>query len=96
MPATLLKDPVHRRHQKATHFQTGELAGYARWLLPDMDTISDKSWPAARVQSSDAESEMQFEKDFASADWEYSHSMDKLDEPMLKMKDHLMEGKMRQ
>lgn len=58
-----------------------------------MDTISDKSWPEARVQPIDAESEMQFEKNFAAADWEHSHSMDKLDEPMLKMKDHLTEGK---
>lgn len=93
MPATLLKDPVHRRHQKATHSQTGELIGYARWLLPNMDTISDNFWPEAKVQPVDAESETQYEKAFDSADWEYSHSMDELDEPMLRMKDHLMELK---
>lgn len=46
-PQNLLSGRHNKRHQKAVDRETGEMVGYARWLLPDPG--SDTEWIEART-----------------------------------------------
>ena len=97
MPATLLKDPEHSRHQKAIDIQSGAILGYARWILPKVNDNDDEAvaerWPAARVPAVSESQQRNAACERDAADWNYDHALDVLDEPMMEMKHRLMDGK---
>jgi hypothetical protein len=48
IPWNLINRRAEKRHLKAIDVETGELVGYARWLLPPI--LADKNvWPEAAV-----------------------------------------------
>lgn len=94
MPYTLLDDPEYARHQKVVDCTTGQIVGYARWMLPKLDPTDSKGlWPAAIVPRVDLEREQQLEQDRNSADYEYDHAWDIFDEPISESRKRLVEGK---
>lgn len=95
MPATLLKDPAHVRHQKAVNAQSGAIVGYARWILPRLDDeiAARGRWTAARVPAVSEAQQREADRERDAADWEYDHALDDLDEQMLEVKRRLMDGK---
>ena len=60
-PWNLVNHREQKRHQKAIEIESGELVGYARWLLPPV--LAEKNvWPEAGVaEPTEAEREL-FEK----------------------------------
>ena len=94
MPQNLLTDTSQRRHQKAVDVNSGDVVGYVRWILPDTSTETpDDMWPAAKVPSVDLDRAREAKHEFDAADWSWDHALDKLDEPLTKMKAQLMNQK---
>lgn len=95
MPATLLRDPTHVRHQKAVNAQSGAIVGYVRWVSPLMDdeNAAGSRWTTARVPAVSEAQQREAERERDAASWEYDHALDGLDEQMLEMKWRLMHGK---
>ncbi|MCJ1270781.1 hypothetical protein MMC22_010678 [Lobaria immixta] len=95
MPATLLKDPAHVRHQKAVNAQSGAIVGYVRWVLPPAndENAGGSRWTAARVPAVSEAQHREAEGERDAADWKYDHALDDLDEQMLEMKRRLMDEK---
>lgn len=92
MPQNLLTDPSRRRHQKAVDSVTGELVGYARWVLPEagVNGEMDNLWPEARVPRISEHEARIAKKEYENADWEYDHGLDHLDAPITATKNGLM------
>jgi hypothetical protein len=97
MPALLLRDRLHARHQKAVNSHSGAIVGYARWILPTQSGETreslDRLWAAAQVPAVSKEVERNAKRELEKADWSYDHAMDELDAPMIETKNRLMEGK---
>ena len=94
MPQNLLTDTSQRRHQKAVDVNSGDVVGYMRWILPDTSTETpDDMWPAAKVPSVNVNRAREAKREFDAADWSWDHALDKLDEPLTKMKTQLMKQK---
>ena len=96
MPRILLTDTARRRHQKVVDVESGAILGYARWILPDAGTTAGDPnilWTAARVPAVSKERESEAEREYAAADWNFDHGVDKLDEPVTEMKDRLLKWK---
>ncbi|KAH7173427.1 acyl-CoA N-acyltransferase [Fusarium flagelliforme] len=78
-PKNLLTDREVRRHQKAVHNETGDIVGYARWIMPESHK---DSWLIAQTPDvSDEEREM-FTKRHSEAEFEPRTDNDKLDDHM--------------
>lgn len=88
---TLLKEPARHRHLKAVDANTGALVGFARWKLPE--GLSPDLWSEAKTPAGSTERMVEAKKNYDSADWEFDHSMDVLDGPMLEVKHRAMAGK---
>ncbi|CAF3540079.1 unnamed protein product [Fusarium graminearum] len=78
-PKNLLTDRDVRRHQKAVHSETGDIVGYARWIMPESHK---DSWLTAQTPDVSAEQQEIFAKRHAETDWDPSHDNDELDEHM--------------
>lgn len=77
------------RHLKAVDTATGNLVGYVRWVLPE-DDGEGKVWPSALGPAWSAEEMEKARRESQSADWEFDHGLDGLDDGI---KERLMEGK---
>ncbi|KIL88804.1 hypothetical protein FAVG1_08053 [Fusarium avenaceum] len=76
-PKNLLTDREVRRHQKVVHLETGDIAGYARWILPE----SHKDhWLNAQTPDVSDEERGVFDKRHAETEWKPRRDNDKYDE----------------
>lgn len=66
MPTNLLKDRNVRRHQKVIDTSTGQIVGYARWILPESHA---DSWLDAQVPDVSEQDKARFQTAFEAADW---------------------------
>lgn len=77
IPKNLLSDRDVRRHQKVVDVASGEIVGYARWILPKPQK---NEWLVAQTpEASDAERE-HFEELHAKADFNPRDDLGDLDE----------------
>lgn len=77
IPRNLLTDTHARRHQKVVHRESGQVVGYARWIMPKG---LGEAWAEARVpEVSEEEKKLAVEK-FAKADWKAQVSTGALDQ----------------
>jgi hypothetical protein len=86
-PYNLTKDPIHYRREKAVDVSTGELVGFASWILPGSSVTGEeedeagkqetaKLWPEARVPIVDDEMSELLKKRHEEADWESENIRD--------------------
>ncbi|KAJ9151471.1 Acyl-CoA N-acyltransferase [Coniochaeta hoffmannii] len=106
--ANLLRDRAHRRHLIAVDEGTGEVVGYARWLLPCSVEATGESegigkhggkgcgcealWREGRVPDVEEEVRVEAERESAGADWEVD-DLGGLDGPIRGMERRLLEGR---
>jgi hypothetical protein len=99
-PYNLTKDPIHRRHEKVVDVDTGELVGFAVWILPEASGAGEEKdradkkesgelWPEACGPEVDDETRELLKKKYDEADWEYDQAMDVLDPPVNELKKRL-------
>ncbi|OTB16137.1 hypothetical protein K445DRAFT_317129 [Daldinia sp. EC12] len=88
-PRNLVTGRDEKRHEKAVDPVTGELVGYARWILPPSHFAKEDGspeWPEAQVSDVSDEEKQRFEEEAKSAWWnarkEISGIDDKNDEVM--------------
>ena len=80
-PRNLLQMRSVRRHQSVVDTESGDIVGYARWVLP---AEHDGKWLEAQTPDVDAAAKDRFKKAFDEADYEPRDDMDEMD-------DHLWE-----
>jgi GNAT superfamily N-acetyltransferase len=75
-PYNLIKDLSHRRrYEKVVDVNTGELVGYANWMLPEASEEElEKMWPEAHGPRVDDETRELLKKRFDDADWVFNSS----------------------
>jgi hypothetical protein len=88
MPLTLLRDPVHKRHQKVID-DNSKVLGYARWTLPSTGNDEAVFWPEARIEIVGDEEIQKAEIEYKSAWWDYDRSLDVLDDPIDEIRNRL-------
>jgi hypothetical protein len=88
-PRNLLLERDRRRHQKAVDPATGELVGYARWILPSSHA-GDEWWPEAQVADVSAEEKKAFEKEFEAAWWHFDDQDTEIDIAMSAVKKRML------
>lgn len=99
MPANLLRDQVHLRHQKAVDIETGTVVGYARWRLPASGEVNlrdwqpDKVWPSACVPDVSPTQRQHAEAEYEATPLSRDNAMDMLEDRVQEMKEQLMKGK---
>jgi hypothetical protein len=76
-PKNLLTDRDIRRHQKAVHSETGDIVGYARWIMPE---AHKDSWLIAQTPDVSAEQKEIFTKRHAETEWDPRTDNDELDD----------------
>lgn len=76
-PKNLLTNREIRRHQKIVHLQTGDIVGYARWILPESHK---DAWLEAQTPDVSDEQREVFAKRHAETDWNPREDNDKLDD----------------
>ncbi|KAL4968076.1 GNAT family N-acetyltransferase [Aspergillus stella-maris] len=81
-PRNLLRDREIMRHQKAVDSRTGEIVGYARWVLPSSGKFPQGSipWQEAQVPPVNADEEAQFAKQAETAWWSPRSDMMNMDD----------------
>ncbi|KAK3369854.1 hypothetical protein B0H63DRAFT_514114 [Podospora didyma] len=86
MPWKMLQSRDRNRHTKAVSTQTGELVGYARWILPSTPTKSgDAVWPEAQVpEITDPVLRQELEDRCKNADWQPREDTHELDDELYK------------
>jgi len=62
MPWRLIEGRAKYRHEKAVDANTGEIIGYARWKLPEDNTLLQ--WPKAKVPEPSIEERATYEAAF--------------------------------
>lgn len=77
MPTNLLKDRNARRHQKVIDTSTGQIAGYARWILPASHA---DSWLDAQVPDVSEQDKARFQTAYEAADWAIRPEVDGSDD----------------
>ncbi|KAF4994097.1 hypothetical protein FGRMN_6012 [Fusarium graminum] len=76
-PKNLLTDREIRRHQKVVHVESGDIVGYARWIMPE----SHKDhWLNAQTPDVSDEQKEVFAKRHAETEWNPRTDNDKFDE----------------
>lgn len=103
-PYNLARDPLRRRHEKVVDVSTGELIGFANWILPKVNAAGEESeavmqeigelWPEARGPTTDDETLELLKTRFEAADWEYYRATDVTDSSDVDLKKRLR-GEMR-
>lgn len=76
-PKNLLTKREVRRHQKIVHLETGDIVGYARWILPESHR---DAWLEAQTPDVSDEQKEAFAKRHAETDWNPREDNDKLDD----------------
>ncbi|QGI86652.1 unnamed protein product [Fusarium fujikuroi] len=76
-PKNLLTKREVRRHQKIVHLETGDIVGYARWILPESHK---DAWLEAQTPDVSDEQKEAFVKRHADTDWNPREDNDKLDD----------------
>lgn len=79
MPRNLLKERQTYRHQKVIDSTTGQIVGYARWILPDSHK---DGWLEAMTPDVSVEDRSRFEAQFVATPWETRKDMDEVDPPV--------------
>jgi hypothetical protein len=96
-PYNLIKDPEHRRMEKVVDVSTGELVGFANWILPDAGAVEGgenekqeigKLWPEALGPEVDDDTRKLLKKRFEDADWEFERAP-VTDESLIGLSDRL-------
>lgn len=96
----LIKDPVHLRREKAIDVSTGELVGFATWVLPNaamVEGVEDEAgkqkiadlWPEARVPEVDEHTRAILKQQFDGSDWESDRATNALAPPIREMRKRL-------
>ncbi|KAK3192055.1 hypothetical protein K4F52_001682 [Lecanicillium sp. MT-2017a] len=78
-PHTILRNRDVRRHQLVRHVPSGEVVGYARWLLPKE---AANEWLEAQSPDASDEDKAKFEKIYDEVVW-------KFDDPITDQDDHV-------
>lgn len=78
-PKNLLTDREVRRHQKAVHNETGDIVGYARWIMPESHK---DSWLIAQTPDVSDEEREVFTKRHSEAEFDPRSEHDELDDHM--------------
>ncbi|KAL6854729.1 hypothetical protein ACO1O0_005854 [Amphichorda felina] len=81
LPKTLLTDRSVRRHQKIVHVSSGEVVGYARWILPESHR---HEWLEAQIPDLSDQDRQRFDKAYANANFT-TRGLDDMDNPVLDM-----------
>ena len=68
IPHGLLQDRRLHRHQKVVHVPTGEIVGYARWILAEE---AAEEWIDAQVSDVSDEEKTKHKKPFEETVWEF-------------------------
>jgi len=89
LPRNLLTDRAKLRHQKAVDPATGEVVGYARWILPP-SRAGDEWWPEAQVPDVGDDEKAAFGELAGSAWWHFRGDDTPLDIAMGKIKDRML------
>lgn len=76
-PRNLLQMRDVRRHQKVVDTESGDIVGYARWVLPKSHA---GKWPEAQTPDVDDETRQRFQKEFGDVEYEPRDDMDELDD----------------
>ncbi|KAH7141744.1 hypothetical protein EDB81DRAFT_797567 [Dactylonectria macrodidyma] len=77
MPKSLLTERDLRRHQKVIDSESGEIVGYARWILP----VSHKGeWLESQTPDVSDEMKKGFNASYLKANWNYRKDMGALDD----------------
>jgi len=74
LPWNLVNSTTTKRHQKAINIETGEVVGYARWLLPP-DLAEKNAWLEAHVSEASPDDYRLFEKKFKAAGYDEDATM---------------------
>lgn len=78
-PRNLLRDRENTRHQKAIDPATGQVVGYARWILPN-GKGGEKMWEEALVPDVSPVERERFEEEAKSAKWPAGASAEDMDD----------------
>ncbi|KAL6886291.1 acyl-CoA N-acyltransferase [Trichoderma longibrachiatum] len=95
-PRRLISDRATSRHQKAIDTQTGQLVGYARWILPESyATTADGEpiWPEALGPLVGKEEEEEIRRIADATPLNASNETDPLDNKVTEIKEELMKKK---
>ena len=76
MPHALLTDRPVRRHQKVIYVPTGEIVGYARWVISD--SLKDE-WLEAQVPDVSEEEKKRFSEQHAGTDFSFRRDLPDMD-----------------
>ncbi|CAI7604187.1 unnamed protein product [Penicillium pancosmium] len=82
MPHNLLTGRLVRRHQKIIDHGTGQIIGYARWILPE---VCAPCWLEAQTPDVSEDNKRVFENQFAEASWAIRDDMPGFDDPLEQM-----------
>jgi hypothetical protein len=91
-PWNLIKNPVRNRFEACVDAETGELLGFAYWILPTVESlkkhgiaISEEEllqwWLEAKVPEVEEEEKKRILQQSSEADWAFNHATDVLDAP---------------
>ncbi|KXH51148.1 acetyltransferase [Colletotrichum nymphaeae SA-01] len=92
-PRNLISDPNTKRHQKAVDPVTGQIVGYARWILPASHAKSfggAPAWPDAVVPSVGQDEEAEIRRVAATAHWDPNEESDDLLVPIREAEDEIL------
>ncbi|RYO76465.1 hypothetical protein DL766_006401 [Monosporascus sp. MC13-8B] len=87
LPHGLLEDRAHKRHQKVVDYETGQMVGCRRWILPDHLT---GEWLEAQTPAVSSDEEEEYAESPGNADCEYGAVLDTLGVPVVSLKKRLM------
>ena len=96
IPRNLLNNRATLRHQKAVDPHTGQVLGYARWVLPPSHAVTDDGspvWPEAMVPEVRPEEEAEIRRIAAAAIWNPNTESDALDVAAGRIKDKILARK---
>lgn len=82
MPHNLLTGRLVRRHQKVIDHGTGQIIGYARWILPE---VCAPCWLEAQTPDVSEDNKRVFENQFAEASWAIRDDMPGFDDHLEQM-----------
>lgn len=89
VPIMLLTSRTTKRHQKVVDTQTGEVIGYARWIMPFQ--LTDE-WLEAQTPQVSRIDEEKYMNEFRSANWIRQTDKNSLGQPLGDIMDRLMHG----
>lgn len=81
LPKMLLTERSIRRHQMIVHVSSGEVVGYARWILPESHS---NEWLEAQIPDVRDQDRQRFDKTYGNADFT-TRGLDDMDNPVLDM-----------